>query len=136
MPSVEAELLRLAVIAHESSSDPRTWPRFLAEWAKVTGAGVALLQRHYFSERRSQTIATFGMTRQFSDSYNEHFSKLNVWRDQCPSRYVKGRSVFDQLQYPRELLKRTEFYTTTFSRTGPPIRWAASSKDKEKPRWS
>jgi hypothetical protein len=110
MPSAEAELLRLAVIAHESSSDPHTWPRFLEECARAIGAGAMLLQRHYFSERRSQTIATFGMANKFTDSYNQHYSKLNVWRDHNKSGYIKGRTVFDQLQYPRALLKRTEFY--------------------------
>jgi DNA-binding CsgD family transcriptional regulator/PAS domain-containing protein len=110
MPSDEAELLRLAVIAHESSSDPGIWPRFLEQAARAIDTDVLLLQRHYFSERRSQTIATFGMGQKFTISYNEYYSKLNVWRDRNKSGYVKGRTVFDQLQYPRALLKRTEFY--------------------------
>lgn len=110
MPSDEAELLRLAVIAHESSSDPCDWPRFLEEAARAIDADVLLLQRHYFLERRSQTIATFGMGQKFTDSYNGYYSKLNVWRDRNKSAYVKGRTVFDQLQCPRALLKRTEFY--------------------------
>src|SRR6185436_12572916 len=110
MPSDEAELLRLAVIAHESSSDPGIWPQFLEQAAHAIDAGIVLLQRHYFSERRSQTIATFGMANNFTNSYNAYYSKLNVWRDRNKSGYVKGRTVFDQLLYPRALLKRTEFY--------------------------
>src|SRR5262245_8301194 len=110
MGSDEADLLRLVVLAHESSSDPGNWPRFLEECARVIGAGVTLLQQHHFSERRSQTIATFGMRNTFTDSYNAYYSKLNVWRDSNARKYVKGRTVLDQLQYPRPLLKRTEFY--------------------------
>jgi DNA-binding CsgD family transcriptional regulator len=108
--SDEAELLRLVVLAHESSSDPSIWPRFLERCACAIDASVMLLQRHYFAERRSQAIATFGMVNTFTDSYNAYYSKLNVWRDHGASRYLKGRTVFDQLQYPRALLKRTEFY--------------------------
>jgi DNA-binding CsgD family transcriptional regulator/PAS domain-containing protein len=110
MPSDEAELLRLVILAHESASDPGIWPRFLEEYARTIDAGVVLLQRHYFSERRSQAIETYGMVNAFTDSYNTYYSKLNVWRDQSASSYVKGRTVLDQLQYPRALLKRTEFY--------------------------
>ena len=110
MASDEAELLRLVVLAHESSSDPRTWPRFLEECARAINAGVMLLQRHSFSERRSQALATFGMANTFTESYNQYYSTLNVWRDNNARGYIKGRTVLDQLQYPRSLLKRTEFY--------------------------
>jgi DNA-binding CsgD family transcriptional regulator len=108
--SDEAKLLRLVVIAHESASDPRIWPRFLEECARTIDAPILLLQRHYFSERRSRTIATFGMANTFTDAYNKYYSALNVWRDRRASNYIKGRTVLDQLQYPRALLKRTEFY--------------------------
>ena len=33
-----------------------------------------------------------------------------MWRDNNARGYIKGRTVLDQLQYPRSLLKRTEFY--------------------------
>lgn len=42
MASDEAELLRLAITAHESPSDPRLWPQFLEECAHgqaLSGAG-------------------------------------------------------------------------------------------------
>jgi DNA-binding CsgD family transcriptional regulator len=109
MPA-EAELLRLALTAHESASDPGLWPRFLEQWAHAVGADIALFQRHYLSQHRSHAIATFGMAQKFTDSYNQHYGRLNVWRDNGARQYVKDRIVFDEQQYPRELLKRTEFY--------------------------
>src|SRR5262245_14926619 len=110
MPLDEADVLRLVVIAHESSTDPGSWPRFLEECARAIGADVTMLQRHYLSDRRSQTSATFGMRDRFRDEYNRYYSKLNVWREHGKRHYLKGRIIFDQQQYPRALLKRTEFY--------------------------
>lgn len=110
MPLQEPELLRLALAAHESGSDPDLWPRFLESYARAIGADIALIQQHYFSERRSLALATFGMRRQFTDSYNQYYSRVNVWRNHGLRAYVQGRVVFDEEQYPRALLKRTEFY--------------------------
>jgi DNA-binding CsgD family transcriptional regulator len=110
MPPEEAEVMHLAVLAHESASDPSRWPQFLERCARVVGAEITLLQRHDFSRRHSHAMATFGMQQKFTDSYNQHYSRLNVWRDHGARGYVKGRIVFDEQLYPRQLLKRTEFY--------------------------
>src|SRR5262245_29061695 len=110
MPPQEAALLRLALTAHEAASDPTLWPRFLKDCAQTIDADITLLQRHYLSERRSQVLATFGMVQRFTESYNQHYSRVNVWRNHGRQLYVTGRIVFDEEQYPRSLLKRTEFY--------------------------
>jgi DNA-binding CsgD family transcriptional regulator len=110
LPAREAELLRLALTAHEAASDPPAWPRFLKECAQALGADITLLQHHYLSARRSQLLATFGMVPRFTESYNLHYSRVNVWRNHSRELYVTGRIVFDEEQYPRSLLKRTEFY--------------------------
>ena len=97
------------------------------------GAEITLLQRHDFSRRHSHAMATFGMQQKFTDSYNQHYSRLNVWRDHGARGYVKGRIVFDEQLYPRQLLKRTEFYNDMLLRTEARIRRPASSNGEE--RW-
>jgi DNA-binding CsgD family transcriptional regulator len=108
--TMESDLLRLVATVHEAAMEPSQWPRFLANYASTLNAEVAFLQQHCLSQSRSTIFATFGMTGQFSDSYNQHYSRLNVWRDHARSLYVSGRVFVDQEVYPRQLLKRTEFF--------------------------
>jgi DNA-binding CsgD family transcriptional regulator/PAS domain-containing protein len=110
MPLQEAELLRLVVAAYEAAADPAVWPQFLSRWVEATGADLAFLQRHHLTEHRSQIVATFGMKQRLSESYNSYYSRVNVWREHGSHLYVEGAVLVDEQFYPRELLKRSEFY--------------------------
>jgi len=110
MASEEATLQRLIVTAHEAAADSALWPGFLKGFIDAMRADIALIQRHSLDEQRSELLSTFGMTQQFTRSYNEHYSRMNVWRNHGRRLYVEGRVIFDEEMYPRELLKRTEFY--------------------------
>jgi DNA-binding CsgD family transcriptional regulator/PAS domain-containing protein len=110
MPLHEPELLRLITSAYEAAADPTFWSQFLARWVEATCADIAFLQRHRLTEHRSELIETFGMKQRFTDSYHQHYSRVNVWREHGSHLYVEGAVVVDEQFYPRELLKRSEFY--------------------------
>jgi DNA-binding CsgD family transcriptional regulator len=109
MPT-DSELLRLALSAYEATIEPAAWQAFLSDFARLIGADVTLIQRHYLSVQRSELQATFGMTHKFTESYNNHYSRLNVWRDRGRHLYQAGRVVLDPEMCPRPALKRSEFY--------------------------
>jgi DNA-binding CsgD family transcriptional regulator/PAS domain-containing protein len=106
----ETALLRLVVAAYDAAIDPTMWPQFLARYVDATRADVAFIQCHRLAERRSELLATFGMASRFADSYNSHYSRMNVWREHGAHLYVDGAVLLDEAFYPRDLLKRTEFY--------------------------
>jgi DNA-binding CsgD family transcriptional regulator/PAS domain-containing protein len=110
MPLQEPELLRLIATAYEAAADPEVWSQFLAHWVDVTGADLAFLQRHHLTEHRSEILATFGMQPRLSASYNQYYSRVNVWREHGRHLYVEGAVLVDEQFYPRDLLKRSEFY--------------------------
>jgi DNA-binding CsgD family transcriptional regulator len=106
----EPELLRLIVAAYEAATDPTIWPRFLERYAQAIRADIAFLQCHHLAQHRSELLATFGMMQRFSESYNRHYSRVNVWREHGAHLYAEGAVIVDEEFYPRDLLKRTEFY--------------------------
>jgi len=110
MPLHEPELLRLIMTTYDAAAEPAVWPQFLAHYAEATRADVAFIQRHYLGEHRSQLLATVGLKQQFTDAYNQHYSRLNVWREHGRHLYAPHVVLVDEQLYPRNLLKRTEFY--------------------------
>jgi len=110
MPATESELMRLVLVAHEAAAEPSVWPKFLADFARLMGADITMIQRHHLSQHRSAALATFGMSQRFTDSYNNYYSRVNVWREHGRHLYVTRRIVLDPEMYPRALLKRSEFY--------------------------
>ena len=110
MQADESDLLHLALTAHDAAAEPSLWPTFLADYACLIGGDVALIQRHYLREHRSQILAAFNLTPRMSEAYNHYYSRLNVWREHGSHRYVEGRIVVDPEMYPRWLLKRSEYY--------------------------
>jgi len=110
MPLQEPELLRLIATVYEAAADPAVWSQFLAHWVDATGADLAFLQRHHLTEHRSELLATFGMQTRLSTSYNQYYSRVNVWREHGRHLYVEGAVLVDEQFYPRDLLKRSEFY--------------------------
>lgn len=108
--SAESQLLRLTVAAYEAAVEPAAWATFLAGYAQLIEADITLLQRHDFSEHRSELLETFGLTQRFSESYNRHYSRLNIWREGGRHLYEAGRIVLDPEMCSRAALKRSEFY--------------------------
>lgn len=106
----ETHLLDLIVAIYEAAVDPSLWPVFLERYAEAVSADIAFLQVHDFRRRRSEIQAVFGMNTPFKQSYNEHYSELNVWRNHGQRLYREGRSLLDHELCPDELLKKTEFY--------------------------
>jgi DNA-binding CsgD family transcriptional regulator len=106
----EAQLFRLVVMAYEAGADPTLWPAFLESYAHLTTADISLFQVHRYPQHRSELITTFGLKERFRASYNDYYSRLNIWREQGQQSYAQGHVVIDQEVYPRELLERSEFY--------------------------
>ncbi|HEX7797350.1 MAG TPA: LuxR C-terminal-related transcriptional regulator [Vicinamibacterales bacterium] len=109
MPT-ETQLLRLALTAYEAAVDPSVWPVFMSDYGRLLGADITLIQRHYLSAQRSELLAMFGMTERLANPYNNHYSRLNIWRERGRHLYQAGRVVFDPEMCPRPTLKRSEFY--------------------------
>jgi len=118
MAPTETDILRLAQVAQEATFESSRWPDFLSGVASLVGADVVMIQRHYLAQHRSQTIVTFGMTPRLKASYNDYYSRLNVWREHGQHLYVPGRVVTDPEMYPRALLKRSEFYNECLAPNG------------------
>ena len=104
------EWMRLALSAYEAGSDPGLWPSFLKDYACLISADIALIQIHKYPEHRSEIIATHGLKSVFRDSYNEYYSRINVWREHGNRLYSQGKVLLDREVYPRQLLERSEFY--------------------------
>ena len=104
------EWMRLALSAFEAGSNPGLWPSFLQEYARLISADIALFQIHKYAQHRSEIIAAYGLKSVFRDSYNEYYSRINVWREHGNRLYSQGRVLIDKEVYPRQLLERSEFY--------------------------
>jgi len=118
MATSETDLLNLALLIHESAADAEVWPRFLERFSRVVGADLSVIQRHDLDARRSTLLSTYGMTSRFTSAYNEHYSRMNVWRDHGSHLYTPGRIMFDEEMYPRRMLRQTEFYNDFLLRNG------------------
>ena len=77
-----------------------------------------VLQVHDLGRNRSDIVAGFGLSSPFTQSYNEHYSKQNVWRNQGRTLDVAGAVNLDQEQCPRPFLERSEFYNDYLRRIG------------------
>jgi DNA-binding CsgD family transcriptional regulator len=104
------DVLRIAATGYDAAADPTAWPAFLESFAAAIGADITFIQRHYFAEQRSSILRGFGLTERHTGAYNRHYSRVNVWRAHGHHLYRGGGIVFDEQLYPRDLLKRTEFY--------------------------
>lgn len=106
----ETELLRLALAAYEAVAEPDLWPGFLQLYAKLTSADATFLQIHDMTAQASHILQSFGITSPLKQSYNEYYSKINVWRNRGRALIVPGRVFLDQEQCSRSDLERSEFF--------------------------
>jgi DNA-binding CsgD family transcriptional regulator len=114
----ETELLRLALAIYEAAVEPELWLAFLKRYAEVTTSDAAFLQIHDLAAHASVILSGFGLTSPLKQSYNEHYSKINLWREWGRTFYVPGRVNLDQEQCPRSVLERSEFYNDCLKRFG------------------
>lgn len=110
MAPTETELLRLALFAYEAASAPELWPRFLELYGHAISSDITLLQNHDLGLNKSSILCAYGFSSPFQQAYNEHYSKMNVWRNGGRSLYVPGAVNLDQEQCPRLVFERSEFY--------------------------
>jgi hypothetical protein len=99
MAPTETELLSLALLAYEAASEPALWARFLELYNDAISSDATLLQLHDLEHSNSHIFASFGISSPLKQSYNEHYSKLNVWRDRGRSLYTAGAVNLDQEQF-------------------------------------
>jgi DNA-binding CsgD family transcriptional regulator/PAS domain-containing protein len=114
----ETELLRLALAAYEAAAQPELWFAFLKQYAEATAADAAFLQIHDLAAHASVMLSGFGIASPLRQSYNEYYSKINVWRERGRTLYVPGTVNLDQEQCPRSVLERSEFYHDCLKRFG------------------
>lgn len=68
-----------------------------------------LIRIHNLGLNESNILAAFAISTPLRQAYNEHYSKLNVWRKAGRALYVAGRVNLDQELCSRSLLERSEF---------------------------
>jgi len=106
----EVELLRLSLLAYEAATEPSLWPVFLARYAELIGADATLIQAHDLEHHRSQIEVSWGLNPVFQQSYHDYYSRLNIWRRGCETRYAVGGVLMEEEIGPRAALVRSEFY--------------------------
>lgn len=106
----DSDLMQLALLAYECGSEPGLWPTFLERYAHAVAADITVIQIHRFHEHRSDLIATFGVENRFREEYNNHYSRLNAWRENGRDLYRRSDVLLDEELYPREQLKKTPFF--------------------------
>lgn len=106
----ETELLRLALMAYEAASEPALWTSFLERYAKTIAADFTVLQIHDLEQAKSVVLQGFGLSSPFTRSYNEYYSKLNLWREHGRAFLTPGRVNLTEEQCPRGVLESSEFY--------------------------
>jgi DNA-binding CsgD family transcriptional regulator len=114
----ETELMRLALAAYEAAAEPTLWPGFMQGFTQALSADMAVLQIHDLGRHVSTILSDFGLTSLFTKSYNDHYSKQNVWREQGRALYAAGRVNLSEELCPRPLLERSEFYNDYLLRLG------------------
>jgi DNA-binding CsgD family transcriptional regulator len=114
----EAEILRIALLAYEAAAEPGLWSRVLELYNNAVSSDSAVLQIHDLHSKRSNIVAGFGIGSPLTQSYNEHYSKLNIWRNRGEALYVPGNVNVDPEFCPRSVLERSEFYNDYLLRIG------------------
>lgn len=92
----ENEILRLAMMAYEAAAEPTQWPDFMKHYTEAVSADMAVFQIHDHGQHLSTIVSGFGISSPFTQSYNEHYSKLNVWREQGSEFFSAGWINIDE----------------------------------------
>lgn len=101
---------------YDAAVDPKLWPLFLERFSDLFGSrGTALYLVDYADRSvlcQSQAISFLHHVRFDPDyirSYNQHYSKVNVWFDRSKDLPV-GVPTTGGFLYPKEELPKTEWY--------------------------
>jgi len=105
-------------MAYEAVGEPELWSRFLKRYTEAVSADFSVLQIHDLGQHVSTVISSFGLSLPFTRSYNQYYSKLNVWRERGRAFFTVGRVNVGEEMCPRELLERSEFYNDYMLRIG------------------
>ncbi len=114
----EQELSRIILAIYDAASDPLQWPAFYQLYAQSVPVDFVGVQVHDLRRRCSQFISSHGQPSQFSESYREYYSRLNVWRDRGAHLLQPGRVVAADRHTPPDLLVKSEFYNDFLKPTG------------------
>ena len=114
----ETEILRLALMAYEAATEPAVWPGFLKRFTEAVSGDLSVLQIHDVGGHNSVILSGFGLSSPFTQSYNQHYSTLNVWRERGQALYTTGRINLGEELCPRPVLERSEFYNDYMLRIG------------------
>ena len=104
--ATETEVVRLALMAYEAASQPELWPGFLKCFTHILSADSSVLQIHDLGRHISTVIAGFGLSAPFTQSYNEYYSKLNLWRERGRAYIIPGRVNLGQEMCPSAVMER------------------------------
>ncbi len=97
-------------MAYEAASEPELWSVFLKRYTEAVSAEFSVLQIHDLGQHISTVISGFGLSVPFTQSYNEYYSKLNLWRERGRAFLSPGRINLTEELCPRAVLERSEFY--------------------------
>jgi len=114
----EADLLKLALTAYEAACEPEVWPVFLRRYAEAVHADISLLQVHNLERHNSSIISDFGISSRLTQDYNDHYSRLNIWRERGRRLYSTGKVNLADEYCPRSVLEGSEFYNDYLLRLG------------------
>ena len=106
----ETEILKLAMLAYEAAAEPSLWPDFLKRYTEAAGSDFSVLQIHDLGRHESRIISGFGLNDRFLQSYNQHYSRLNIWRERGRALYIEGNVNFDEEYCPRPVFEHSEFF--------------------------
>lgn len=104
-------------LIYEASLTPAKWRDFLECFADATNSTGSLLFLHDFSDRSSTAspspnnsfVAHARTDETFIESFQNHYSKVNVWLENA-KQYGEGVPVVSSQLYPDTDLAKTEFY--------------------------
>ncbi|MGZ5052734.1 MAG: LuxR C-terminal-related transcriptional regulator [Methylobacter sp.] len=114
---MDSQYETLLALIYEASLEPSKWRDFLECFAEATNSSGSLLFLHDFSDRSSTAspspnnsfVAHARTDESFIESFQNHYSKVNVWLENA-KQYGEGVPVVSSQLYPDTDLTKTEFY--------------------------
>lgn len=107
----------LLALIYEASLEPSKWGEFLECFAEATNSAGSVLFLHDFSDHSSTAlpspnnsfVAHARTDEAFIESFQSHYSKVNVWLENA-KQYDEGVPVISSQLYPDAELPKTEFF--------------------------
>lgn len=113
----EATFHTLVGQIYDAAYDPTRWPDFLHSIARALEGRGTLIFQHNFETREGNTThdgtpltVAVGFDPAFLKSYDEYYSRVNVWAMNEPELKT-ARALTGSMLFPDRNLSKTEFYT-------------------------